>query len=91
MALIYSWLTITLYFILPSFCGIESASGEDSSGIEPVPREDESGGDESGLESGSGARMIYLFLTNLIWLIFELMAMSFSRTGFCSFQHKRNA
>ena len=86
MALIYSSIIITLYLILPTLSAIESASGEDSSGIEPASGEDESGEDESGLESGSGAGMICLFLTNLIWLISELMAMSFSRTGFCSLQ-----
>ena len=55
MALIYSSLTITLYLILPTLSAIESASGEDSSEIEPASREDESGEDEPGLESGSGA------------------------------------
>ena len=79
-------MAIILNWNLPTLCGIESASGEDSSGIEPASGEDESGEDESGLESGSGAGMICLFLTNLIWLISELMAMSFSRTGFCSLQ-----
>ena len=84
MHLIYSWLTITLYLILPAFSGIESASGEDSSGIEPASGKDEPRQHESGLESGSGEGLICLCLTNLIWLISELMAMSLSRTGFWS-------
>ena len=66
MALLCSWLTITLYLIFPTLSGIESASGEDSSGIELASGEDESGEDESGLEPGSGAGMICLFLANLI-------------------------
>ena len=72
MALICSWLTITLYLILPNLSGIESASGEDSSRIELASGEDESEEDESGLESGSGAGMICLFFTNLVWLITKL-------------------
>ena len=48
---------ITLNLILPNLSEIESASGEDSSGIEPASGEDESGEDESGIESGSGAGM----------------------------------
>ena len=59
--------------ILPDLSGIESASGED-----------ESGEDESGIESGSGAGMFWLFFTYLIWLFSEFMAVSFSRSGFCS-------
>ena len=57
MSLLYWSLTITLNLILPNLSEIESASGEDSSGIEPASGEDESGEDESGIESGSGAGM----------------------------------
>ena len=84
MALIYSSIIITLYLILPTLSAIESASGEDSSGIEPASREDESGEDEPRLESGSGAGMFWLFFTYLIWLFSEFMAVSLSRSGFCS-------
>ena len=63
---------------MPNLSGIESASGEDSSGIEPALGKDESGQDESGIESGSGTGMFWLFLTNLIWLFSEFMAVSFS-------------
>ena len=74
--------------ILPTLSGIASASGEDSSGIEPASGEDESGEDESGLEFGSGADMICLFLTNLVWLISDWMAMSFSEQDFAVFSNK---
>ena len=57
---------MTLNLIFRTLSAIESASGEDSSGIEPASGEDESGEDESGLEPGSGAGMICLFLANLI-------------------------
>ena len=40
--------------ILPNLSGIESAFGEDLSQIEPANREDESGEDESRIESSSG-------------------------------------
>ena len=52
-------INIILNLILPNLCRIESASGEDLSGIEPPSGEDESGEDESGIEyhSGSGAGM----------------------------------
>ena len=63
---------------MPYLSGIESASGEDSSGIGPASGEDESGEDESGLESGSGTGMFWLFFTYLIWLFSEFMAVSFS-------------
>ena len=53
-------------FDLPNVSGIESASGEYSSGIDTASGEDESGEDGSGIESGSGAGMFCLFLTNLI-------------------------
>ena len=76
---------------MPKFSGIESASGEDSSGIKPASGEDESGEDESGIESGSGAGMFCLFLTNLIWLFSEFMAVSFSQIGCCSNQYTQKA
>ena len=66
MALIYWLLTIILNLILRNLSEIESASGVDSSGIEPVSGEGESGEDESGIESGSGEGMIWLILNNLI-------------------------
>ena len=47
---------------MPNLSGIVSASGEDSSGIEPVLGEDESGEVVSGIESGSGAGMFYVLI-----------------------------
>ena len=97
MALIYWWLTIILNLNSPNLCWIESASGKDSSGIdlasgedsseiEPASGKDESGEDESGIEShfGSGTGMFWSFLTNLVWLFSEFMAVSFSQNWFCS-------
>ena len=69
MVLIYWCLTIILHLILHNLSVIESAYGDDSSGIDPAFGEDsaseieptsgeaESGEDESGLKSGSGAGM----------------------------------
>ena len=51
---------------MPKLSGLEPASGEDSSGVEPASGEDESGEDESGIASGSGAGIFFLFLT-VIW------------------------
>ena len=61
-------LTITIIrnLILPILSGIESASGEDSSGIVPASGEDSSGEDESGIQSGSRAGISLSFMTYLI-------------------------
>ena len=85
--------------ILP---GIESASGEDSSGIDPAFAEDSSGikpasgedeseEDESGKESNSGAGMLWIVLTNLIWLFSEVLGVSLFRSGFSSNQDMQKA
>ena len=71
--------------------GIDLASGEDLSGIELPSGEDESGDDESRVEFGSEACMFWLFLTYLIWLYFEFMAVSFSWNGLFSNQNKEKA
>ena len=84
--------------ILPNLSGIESASGEDSSGIDPASGrdssrikpasgKDESGEDETGKESNSGAGNFWKVLTNFIWLFSEVLAVSLFRSGFSSNQH----
>ena len=57
--------------------GIDPASGEDSFGIDPASGEDGSGQHESQIESSSGAGTFWSFLTYLIWLFSEFMAVSF--------------
>ena len=72
---------------MPNLSGIDSASGEDSSGMGSASGEGESGEDESGIESGSGAGIFCLFFTNLIWLF----SMSFPWGEFSSNQETQKA
>ena len=62
--------------------GIDRAFAEDSSGIKTVSGGYEPGEIESGIESGSRAGMFSLFLTNLIQLFPEFMAVQCSRKIF---------